>query len=389
MKRARTAVAIAALAALVSAGAAAEQKTRIYQKGVLYGTVLDTAGKPVAGATVALQRQDGKILGWCTTNAQGQYALPVDPKVALNLYSHHKSLLEQCANAVGEAAMIPVRAVGSVVTQPGPTVRSAASSVASGTPAPLVGETIATGLPAQTAGQAAGQTAQAAGGAAAYTALGGTPPPPPPKTNPGKATILISAKGFKDAQLQPTAFWMAAPVESKTTPIGLQAWLETVKIAPTAAKDECAVQPQALSIASATVEPSNVPAGKIVTITAVLSAPPDASRPIRVFAREAGKNTVVELTPGADHKTYTGQMTIDPKAAVGETTISIGALRTDPVEVKLNPKKGDPLPEFCRRLDEMSAKKPYVYDPLTMGAANRQDVKLNVLSAAPSAPPKS
>jgi len=107
-----------------------------------------------------------------------------------------------------------------------------------------------------------------------------------------------------------------------------------------------------------------------------------------VFAREAGKNTVVELSPGDDGKTYSGQMTIDPKAVVGDTTISIGALRVDPVEVKLNPKKADPLPEFCRRLDEMSAKKPYVYDPLTMGAANRADVKVTVLAPNPSAPPK-
>lgn len=385
MRIARISLGILALTALTLPTFAKDQTTQIYAKGAIYGIVLDSAGKPVKDATVALQRRDGKILGWCKTNDKGEYALPADPKVALNLYSRHKNLLEQCANAVGDVAMIPVRAVGSVVTQPGQTVRSAAASVASGTPAPLVGQTMAASVASQTTPS---QLSKAAGGAATYTALGGTPPKPPPVATPGKATILVSAAGFKAAQLQPTAYWMSGPVESKTIPVGLQAWVEAVKLAPLAAKEEGVIQPQALTITGTTVEPKLAPAGSPITITTQLSTPPDPSRPIRVFAREAGRNTVVELKAGVDQKTYTGTMTIDPKAALGETTISIGVLRVDPVEVKLNPKKPDPLPEFCKRLEEMSAKKPYVYDPLTMGAANREDIKITVLKAAPSAPPK-
>jgi hypothetical protein len=181
---------------------------------------------------------------------------------------------------------------------------------------------------------------------------------------------------------------MAAPVASKTAPVGLQAWLEAVKVMPTAAKEECVVQPDAFVLTGTSVEPKLVPAGKTIKISTVLNSVPEASRPVRVFAREAGKNTVIELAAGADHKTYSGVMTIDPKAAVGATTITIGVLRAAPVEVKLDPKKPDPLPEFCRRLSEMSAGKPYIYDPLIMAAANREDVKITILSPAPSAPAK-
>lgn len=119
MRIARISLGILALTALTLPTFAKDQTTQIYAKGAIYGIVLDSAGKPVKDATVALQRRDGKILGWCKTNDKGEYALPADPKVALNLYSRHKNLLEQCANAVGDVAMIPVRAVGSVVTQPG------------------------------------------------------------------------------------------------------------------------------------------------------------------------------------------------------------------------------------------------------------------------------
>jgi len=384
MKRARVALGILVFGSVAAIAIAGDQTTRIYQKGALYGVVLDSAGKPVKGATVALQRMDGKILGWSTTNAEGLYALPVDPKIALNLYSHHKNLLAQCVDAVGDVAMLPVRAVGNVVTQPGQTVRSAAASVASGTAAPLVGQTMRASLPTPTPSE----MSKEAGGAATYTALGGTPPQAPPPTAPGKTTLLVSASGFKSARLQPTAYWMAGEVQSKTMPIGLQAWVETVKIVPAAAKEEGAVQPEALTIGGSSVEPKLAPVGSAITISCQLSAAPDPGRPIRVFAREAGRNTIVELKPAADHKSYTGVMTIDAKASPGETTISIGALRAAPVEVRLDPKKGDPIPEFCKRVDEMSAKKPYAYDPLIMGAVNREDIKITILKATPTAPPK-
>ena len=91
-------------------------------------------------------------------------------------------------------------------------------------------------------------------------------------------------------------------------------------------------------------------------------------------------------------------MTLDPKTPVGDTTVSIAALRAEPVEVKLDPKKADPLQEFVRRLDDMRADKPYQYDPRIMASENRIDLKLTVLDAkkgtatalpsVPSAAPK-
>lgn len=354
----------------------------MYEKGALYGVVVDERGKPVKEATVALQRRDGRILGWCITDEEGEYAIPVDPKVALNLYDHHKGLLERCAGAVGDVAMMPVRAVASVVTRPGPAMRSAAASVASGSPAPLIGHMVA-GLGSPAKGK---RTSKDAGGVQAYTELEGTEPPPPPSTVPGQASILVSANGYKSAQYVPTTYWLAERVKSKTMPIGLQAWVETVRLSPTNSTDDGDVLIKALSISESTVEPKVVPAGKTVTLRCIVSPVPTKDRPIRVFARENKKDTVVELKPESDGRTYSGVLTIDPKAGEGETTITLGALRADPVEVTFDPKKADPLPEFCRRVDEMSADKPYAYDPLTMASVNREDLRITILKAAPSTP---
>jgi len=360
--------------------ASPDQNTRIYEKGALYGVVVDARGKPVKDATVALQRRDGKILGWCITDEEGEYAIPVDPKVALNLYNHHKSLLEQCGSAVSDVAMMPVRAVASVVTRPGPAVRSAAASVATGSPAPLMGH-MASGMGSPKKGSRASKDPA---GAPTYTALGGTEPPPPPSTVPGQASILVSADGFKSAQYLPNTYWMADRVKSKTMPIGLQAWVETVRLSPANTREDGEVMLQAITISRSTVEPKIVPAGKSVTIRCTVYPSLVKDRPIRVFARENKKDTVVELMQEADGRTYSGILTIDPKAGEGESSISIGALRADPVEVSFDPRKPDPLPEFCRRVDEMSADKPYAYDPLTMASVNREDLRITILRAAPS-----
>lgn len=45
-----------------------------------------------------------------------------------------------------------------------------------------------------------------------------------------------------------------------------------------------------------------------------------------------------------------------------ETTLTIAALRAEPVEVKQNKKKVDPLVRFVKRPDDSNSDKPYQYD---------------------------
>lgn len=89
----------------------------------------------------------GHILAWGKTNAQGEYALAVAPKTALQLHpSRRRGLLEQVCRAVGNVVTAPVKVVGEAVTKPGQTVSAAAVSVATGTPAPLAAQMAAPAL---------------------------------------------------------------------------------------------------------------------------------------------------------------------------------------------------------------------------------------------------
>lgn len=351
------------------------------RKGVLYGKVVDLSGKPVAGATVALQQTNGKVLTWGKTNDKGEYALAADPKVALNLKSHCKSLLETCAQAVGDVAMAPVKAVGGVVSSPGSTAKSVAVSVASGTPAPLAAQAVGSALPNRST---VGQTAQSAGGAAAGAALGDGKPAPPPAAEKGLATLRVSATGFKDAKADVGAYWLEPPVEDKSNPVGVQAWMETIQMAPTAGDKKSDVQKQALTLSDGTVTPTLAPVGSSVNLKVKLNSPPGPDHKVRVFARLASKDEVVELTPDPKDKTlFAGSMTIPQGTPAGQSSISIGALRAEPVEVKLNQRKDDPLLLFVHRLDDMNAAKPYGYDPFIMASENRVDVPVTVLAAKP------
>ena len=170
--------------------------------------------------------------------------------------------------------------------------------------------------------------------------------------------------------------------------MGMQAWLETIKMAPTAGDKKSEVEHEALTLCEPVVEPILATAGGAVIIQVKLKSPPGPEHGVRVFARELRKGAVIELKPkaGADQSIYVGTLILDPQTPVGETTISIGALRTVPVEVKLDPKKADPLILFVGRLDDMQGGKPYQYDPRIMASENRLDIKVTVLEPKKGTP---
>ena len=357
--------------------------TAEFRNGVLYGHVLDVDGKPLPNATVALQDPSGKVVAWTKTNAQGEYALAADPMNALHLRaSARRGLLEQCARAVGDVAMAPVKVVGTAVVNPGQTLKSAFVSVATGTPVPLIGQAVAPVLTDKTVPD---RTAKQAREAAAKTAVGEGPAPKgrKPVVEKGEATLLVSAPDFKEARVKAGAYWLEGPCTDKTKPLGMQAWLDTIKLAPAAGDKKSDIVPEALTLTEPGVDQTLLPAGSPVRIKVRLQCPPGPEHKVRVFAREARKEAVAELLPaeGGDKNVYIGVLTLDPKTPAGETTISVAALRAEPVEVKLDPKKADPLNEFVRRLDDMRAEKPYQYDPRIMASENRIDFKLTVLDA--------
>lgn len=360
-----------------------------YRKGVLYGKVLDAAtGKPVADATVGVQDPKGQVLAWSKTNAQGEYALAVDPKTALQLYpSRQRGLLEQVCRSVGNVVAIPIKAVGNAVVNPGQTVGAAAISIATGSPAALAAQMAAPSLTTDPQGTV-NATQMQARGAGATTAVGQGPKARKVVPERGKVVLVVSAPNYKDIHGKAGAFWLEAARTDRANPCGIQAWLETARLAPAGGDKNSEIVQEALVLAEPHVEPTLAPAGTTLKIRVKLQAPDGPPRSVRLFAREQRKNVVVELMPGtgADSMIYAGQLTLDPKTPKGESVLTIAALRTEPVEVHLDKNKPDPLVEFVRRLEDMQAGKPYEYDPRIMASTNRLDVKVTVLDPRQATP---
>jgi hypothetical protein len=357
-----------------------------FRKGVIYGRVLDLAGKPVPEATVALQGKDGKVLAWSKTDANGQYAIAADPMSVLELRpSARRGLLEQCCRAVGDVVTAPVKVVADAVVNPGKTAKSVVASVATGTPAPLALQAAA---PIVGDKQITDHTAKGAREAAVKTALGDGPKGKgKPKVEKGQARLLVSAPNYKEAQGCAGAFWLEGPVDDKAHPVGMQAWLESVKLAPTASQGKSEIAQEALTLSDPIVEPALAAAGDTVTVRVKLNCPPGPDHHVRIFARESHKDAVTELKQDdKDKNLFVGKLLIDPKTPAGESCISIAALREEPIEVKIDKKKADPLVDFVRRVDDMDARKPYQYDPRIMASENRIDVKLNVLDKSKQTP---
>jgi Carboxypeptidase regulatory-like domain len=356
-----------------------------FSRGVIHGRVVDAAGKPVSNATVALYSRTGKVLSWTKTDATGDYILAANPKVALDIQpSKNRGLLMQCVNVAENVVMAPVKVVGTMVANPGLTVAAAGVAIASGTPAPLEAEVIAGSLPNH---QTAVQTQLQAQGAVAAQALGvGVKPTVPDLSSEGCATVLVEAAGSKAVALNPSAYWIEPPSEQSGKHIGLQAWVDTVKLPSADGKVTPQIVPEAYTLSDANVMPTMVAAGDDIHIAVKVTGPNQSDHPIRVFAREFPRNDVIELTPGKDPTCYEGTMKLDRLSSLGDATICIGAFRAEPVEVKLDTKNTPALIRFVKRLEDMQAGKQYGYDPMIMAGRNRVDVKLTVLSPEAETP---
>jgi hypothetical protein len=358
-----------------------------FRKGAFYGRVVDSAtGRPIADATVALQDPKGKLIAWTRTGPDGRYALAADTLRVLRLQpSRRRGLLARIVRGVGAVAVAPVKlAAGAVkgaahaVTHLDPvrTARAAAASAATGNPGPVVGQ-LASGVAdsiADQAGKKAGQGAVRA--VMGERQRGGKTRAAAP--SPGEVALAVSALGYKEARGVAGAYWLEPPLTAPET--GVRAWLETVKLAPGAAGDaQSEIENMALLLAEPRLEPALAFPGAVVRISVALHAPADHPLAVRVFAREARKRRVVELYRQNDGR-FAGELALDPRTPLGDTTISLAALRSEPVEVRL--KDGDGLLTFAERLDDLEPDKPYEFDPRILASENRLDLTLTLLDPA-------
>lgn len=367
-------------------------------KGAFYGKVLDLAGKPVPDATVALIDKNGKPIAWTKTNAQGQYAIGTDCLKLLNLEpSRRRGLLEEICKGIGEVVTVPVKVAGAAVkvvkdAASMKTVENVAVAAATGNPTPVAVQAVNTAADAVkgTKTEAPKQTTAAA----VKTVFGDTDvrrKADPKALAPGEVMLAVTAPSYKPVQGKASAFWLEGPASTELGAVGTQAWLETVKLDAASDGKKSEITHEAMLLSDLVVEPALVPAGGTLKLSVKLQNPTGLNGKARVFAREERKGTVVELKPDEKNKDlFTGTLTLDPKEPVGETKISVGALRAEPLEVKLPKGKEDPLTVFCGRVEEMEPGKPYSFDPRIMASENRLDATVTVLDskhATPTLPP--
>lgn len=370
-----------------------------WSKGILQGQVMDiVSGKPIDGATVALQDDKGKILAWSKTNAQGRYALATDALQALRLRpSPRKGLLAQIGGGVVKVVTAPVKVAGTVVDatakavkaiDPVGTAKATAVSVIAGSPAPLAANVAGT-VQKAVAGKAA-QAPQQAKEDVLNQALGERQAAPKAKRDalvPGEVWLSVSAPNYQDVKGKAGAYWLDPPAKTGDgKPRGAGAWLETARLAPAGSDKKSDITDMAVLLSDPRLEPGLAPAGATVTVRATLKAPADNAKAFRVFAREDRQKQVIELKPQPDG-VFVGVLTLDPKMPLGLTRITIAALRTEPVEVSLKDSKADPLLDFAQKLDDLDPDQKYDFDPRIMASENRLELKLTVLDPKQATPP--
>jgi len=360
--------------ALAAAGTPAPDLSR----GAFYGKVVDTvSGQPVAGATVALQDKSGKVVAWTTTGGGGEYVIAADalPLLQLRPSPRRRGLLSNVMHGVGFVVTAPVKVAAGAVgfagnmvksLDPVKTAKATAASAVSGNPAPLVWQVRDT---------------------AARVVLSERQSSPRSSSDllPGELRIAVSAPLYKHVKGKAGAYWLEPPAQREQQTIGIQVWLETVKMAPVQSDKESEVANMALLLAEPRLDPILAPQGATVNLSVKLQAPADKTPAVRVFAREDKTRTVVELIAQGDNL-FAGKLALDPATPVGDTVVTIVALRAEPIEVSPRGKTAA-LIDFARQLDDLDADKPYGFDPRIMASENRLDLALTILDLKQATPP--
>jgi len=386
---------VVSLSAVAAWPAAADQTPAApFARGALYGKVVDSAsGHPLANATVAVRDGHGKVVAWAQTDAEGRYSIAADSLKLLQLRpSRRRGLLAGLVHGVGQVVTAPVKLAGeavggaaSVVKQIDPigTAKSAAVSAIVANPTPVASQLAGNTLSALTS------TARKRARENAVRAMFGPRQAARKKAReelaPGELWIAVSAPDHQEIRGKAGAYWLEPPAVVENQQVGTRAWLETVKLAPVKSGQKSEVENMAVLLTDAQVDPPLAPAGTPVRLSVKLQSPAEPPLKVRVFAREDKKHKVVELQM-QENGVYSGELPLDPKTPAGETTVTIAALRAEPLEVNLSKSKADPLLSFAERLDDLDADKPYDFDPRIMASENRLDLKLTILDPRRESP---
>lgn len=364
-------------------------------QGAFYGQVLDVAsGKPVAGATVALQDKHNHVLSWTKTDAQGHYALAANSIALLDLpTARRRGMLATIGRGFVQVVQLPIKAASAAAgvasdtikaVDPVGTVKAAAVGMISGSPVPLAAQATT-----DMQNLVGADTRQRARTTAATAVVNGTPhtdtKPKDGTPGPGEVGLLISAPQYKEYRGPSGAYWLEATGSlDHGKPQAAQAWLDTVRLAPATGDKTSDVQDQAMHLTDPALDATLAAAGATVKITVHLQTPAEPVLNVRVVAREQKTHQVTELK-AQGNGVYAGDLTLDPKMALGDTTVTVAALKAAPVEPPAS--QGDPLLTLASHMDNLDAGKPYQFDPRITASENRLDIKMTILDPSRQMPP--
>lgn len=328
------------------------------------GRVLDSAGRPVPNALVAVYDDHNRVEDYAHTDKNGNYALSIKPEMLHLPRSGGGGFLAQVFGTVGHL----VGGVADFVSNP----LRAGLHAAAGTVAATMVDPLSRG-----------------GIAAASVVLDQTlfavtdPHPPKPeqaRKEPGALLVKAVANNRNGLVAVARVYWMQDNVfelDGQTHKTRL-AWVDPLELTSYNSSANSRVEGHYLTFSSARLEPALAERGQPITISAVLDTPPAPDTSIIVAARDARTGKIWQLHK--QHGVYEATFTIDKSFPNNDQVISVIAYPAS----QQSPGRRKDTEAAILRSGLWNPAKLFVYNPLLVASRNRADLTLTVLSVHPN-----
>ncbi len=319
------------------------------------GVVLSRTGKePVAGATVAVYDQGGKVIDYAKTDTDGTYVLAV-PWSALRI---KKAAGGGFVRKVGSGVTRITGGIGRMASGPLKAGIRAAAAAASADPVLKIGAQAAAGL-----------------ATSAIDTVGGSGKRGRSDLAPGAMWLRISATGREDLVSPAQLYWLERE-EHRAGGKALEAylaWLDPVMLAA-GGEGASAVDSGLMRFSNVRVEPGIAEVGAEVTISARFPTPTEPRTPVRVVAKIERANILVPLEPAGGDR-YQGKFVVGKRFPLNDMMVALLAYAQQEGETGPDPKVESTL----ARAGFFEADREYVFDPMRVVSRNRGQASLTVV----------
>ncbi len=349
-------VALAALMCLGTGGARAEELVWAS------GKVLDTRGRPLRGAYIAVYDDSNRVIDYARTDSEGEYALAV-PRHLLHLdHGHGKGFVAEVFSGV-------TRFVGGA--------------------AEFVANPVRSGLHAVTNAEAAldpnilDKGAIAGGGAVVDQVLFAVTPrqkrkvPLEERKKPGSLLLKVIAQDQSDVVGVGHIYWMQEETFRGGGHTGktLAAWLDPVHLEAADTDTPSKIDGSYLRFTNTRLEPSIAEPGQTVRIITRLPMPPTPEIHVIVVARNSRTGQKWELKQDNDGY-FTGEFEVDKRFPRDDQKIYLLAYGAD----ERHPGRRPHAEAAIDHEGLWDPRKPFIYDPVLVASRSRAEVTLTVVS---------